>query len=83
MKRDVLRENSLQIHLIVKKNAIWQSGKIAYFAKAIKIIQKLTLNTHKRHTAKNTFDIKKNDIILKSGKNGHFVKAAVRENLHK
>ena len=91
MKRDVLWENGLQIHLIIiiKKRRIWWSGKVAHFAKAIKILQKLTLNTHKRcfrgKTAKNTFNILENDITLKShcGKNGHFVKAVVRQNRHK
>ena len=34
--------------LYSKQDAILQSGKIAHFAKAIKIIQKITLNTHER-----------------------------------
>jgi len=33
---------------IKKKDAILQRGKITHFAKAMKIIQKMTLNTHKR-----------------------------------
>ena len=51
MKRDILWENGLQIHLILKKrrNIV------------IKIVQKMNLNTHERcfrgKTAKNTSNI--------------------------
>ena len=41
-------KTAYKIHLILKKDAILQSGKIAHFAKAIKIIQKMTLNTDER-----------------------------------
>ena len=47
MKRDVLWENGFQGHLIFKKRRNLQSGKITHFAKAIKLIQRMTLNTRK------------------------------------
>ena len=87
MKRDVLWENGFQGHLIFKKRRNLQSGKITHFAKAIKLIQRMTLNTRKwcfrGRTAKNTITNFKNDIILKCGKNDHFVKAVVRQNSQK
>ena len=64
-----------------------QTGKIFQFAKVIKIMRKMTINTHKRcfrgKTAENGLNILKNDIILKIDKNGHFVKAVVRQNRKK
>ena len=48
MKRDVLWENGLQMHLIFKKRRNFAKWQNFPFRKGIKTIQKMTLNTHKR-----------------------------------
>ena len=81
MKRDSLWENGLHYIQYSKKDAILQSGKVAHFAKAIKIIQKMTLHTGKicfrGKTAKNTFNILKNEWQKLAI---FFVMAVVRQN---
>ena len=65
------------------KDAILQSGKIAHFAKAIKIIEKMTLDIQKRcfigKQLRNTFCtlilFTIDDMILKRGKISQFAKA--------
>ena len=74
LKRDVLWENGLQIHLIFKKRRNFAKWQNCPFCKGY---QNHTKNGKIQKTAKIQLIFLKNDTILKCGKNDHFV---VRQN---